>query len=181
MSYFILQPKICNNECCHGFNYRNSSRYYTRIMTPFSLHFNGIAFFIYSFVFLNQCGDREGQHLRRWATPDTAQHGEQVPVDKRLGETMRDQELGQRLVFLCAPLLRRCAGNGGRNFVEAQDVAKHAPKVGSEGVTGLAEDGAQRGPAPLQCLAVPAGIRDLDRKRHIGWGQWNFQLGEERQ
>ena len=111
----------------------------------------------------NHGGHRKLQHLGGGTTPDTAHHGQKVPIAESLAEAVLVQKLTQRLgqggiVF--------CACEPGGNFVETQQVAQHAPETRAPQVAALGKHAGQRTTAPFH-IALPG---NLGGKRHVGLG-----------
>ena len=89
----------------------------------------------------DQGGQRELEHLVGRATPDAAQHGQQVPVAKGVGETLLAQEVRQRLHQFGIPVAE-CQGIG--QPVEAQHIGQHAQKARAYQVAPLGKYGVER-------------------------------------
>ena len=108
-------------------------------------------------------GHRKQQHLIGWATPNAAQHGQQIPIAEFIAKAMLRQEvpqrLGQLLIFIALGHLR-CQG------VKAQHLAQHLDKAWLEQIAALGKNRVERGAIPLQ-RAFAIGLRHLNRKRHV--------------
>ena len=120
-------------------------------------------------------GHGELQHLVGRAAPDTAEHGQQVPVAEFGRKLLRLQKLGQRLGER-----RFCTTRGqvSHQFVETQQVAQHAPESGAQQVGTLGKHGVEAGAAPLERAALRT--RHLHGKRHVGRHGADVQLFQER-
>ena len=120
---------------------------------------------------------RKAQHLVGRATPDAAQHGQKVPVAKRISKAMLLQEFPQRLLqgrFIA--VLRQAGAKG----IEAQQVAQHAPEFRVHQVAFLRKHGGQVAATPLQ-LAPVQSARRLHRKRHVRLGNLHAKLLKQSQ
>ena len=123
----------------------------------------------------NHGGHRELQHLVGRAAPDTAQHGQQIPVTESVTKAVCLQEVSQRLrqlVVLVA--LGQFRGQG----IEANHIAQHEQEAGLEQVASLGKNGVEVGAIPFQ-LSTPLCTRHLHRKRHVGLDGGHLQFFEQ--
>ena len=118
---------------------------------------------------------RKLQHLVGRATPDAAQHGQEIPIAKRFAELVAAQKFRQRLLQLSFALL---LGNAGAQSVEAHHIGQHAPKARVDEVAPLGEHAVQVGAAPLQSFAIQCA-RHLDRKRHVRRRRLYVEIGKQ--
>ena len=123
-------------------------------------------------------GHGKAQHLVGRAAPDTAQHGQEIPVAKRRAKAVLVQKLTQRLG---QRLLLATVGQRGAQAIEAQQLRQHPQKARAQQVAPLGKHGGQAGAAPLQRPgAQRARARHLDGKRHVRRGRGHLQLVQQR-
>ena len=116
------------------------------------------------------------QHLIQRATPDATNHGQEVPVPKLGREVVAAQKLVQRLHQLS--VLARFGQLGGHG-VEPQHITQHGDEAPVHQVAPLGKHGVQAGAAPLQRLPASPARGGFDRKRHVGFGGFHFQITQQ--